>query len=642
MKQKIFIAAAILSSSQLLAQDSASLLNEVIFTANKFLQKQDQTGKVISVITREELEKKGGRTLAQILNEQAGITINGALNVLGSNQTLYVRGASAGRTLVLLDGIPVYDPTLINSEFDLNFLMTNDIERIEILRGAQSTLYGSDAVAGTINIITVKKDVDKKVNVKATVTGGNYNTFRENAQVYGKIKKLTYSTKFAHLSSKGFSSAYDSSGTMGFEKDGYKGTLLNAALQYQFTPQFSLCSFIQNSNYTSDVDEALFTDDKDYTIENRSLISGAGFQFKNNALTLTGNYQYSETKRGYLNDSMYVGGFSKYTKDDYFGKAQFAELYGAINMGKNFTFLQGGDYRFSSMNNQFLSISNFGPYADEFKDTTMSQASLYASLLFKSTNEKLNVELGGRLNVHSRYGHNSTYTFNPSYQLNGHFRAFGSIATGFKAPTLYQLYSSFVGSPDLKPEKSVTYELGVQQKHNKFSNRLVCFYRGINDGLDFDYNTFKYFNFIKQLVRGIELESVIKPTGQMNISFNYTYLSSSERTQSRKSFVDTTYDHLLRRPAHSFNLSVGYQLTEAAYVSLGGKYAGKRFDSGGFMEGDIELDRYFILGAYTEYKFKKHFKVFADVQNFTNKKFFDIRGYNSIPFIINGGITFNW
>lgn len=127
----------------------------------------------------------------------------------------------------------------------------------------------------------------------------------------------------------------------------------------------------------------------------------------------------------------------------------------------------------------------------------------------------------------------------------------------------------------------------------------------------------------------------------MRVTLNYTYLSFTETTQSRKSFADTTYDHLLRRPAHSLNISTGYQFTESAYAHLSAKYAGKRFDSGGYMESDIELDNYLILGAYAEYKIN-HFKIFADAQNFTNKKFFDIRGYNSIPFIINAGITFNW
>src|ERR1035437_1758473 len=211
MKKKIFIAAAVLFSSQAQAQqDSArKTLDEVIVTANKFPQKQSTTGKVITVITKEQIEKSAGRTVAQVLNEQAGIIVSGALNNLGSNQTVYLRGASAGRTLILIDGIPAYDPSFINNDFDLNLLSLNNIESIEICRGAQSTLYGSDAVAGVINIITVKKDITKPFNVTATAGAGSYGTFRGNVQLYGKADKLTYAVRYAKLSSKGFSSAYE-------------------------------------------------------------------------------------------------------------------------------------------------------------------------------------------------------------------------------------------------------------------------------------------------------------------------------------------------------------------------------------------------------------------------------------------------
>ena len=148
-------------------------MDEVIVTANKYPQKQSTTGKVISVITKEQIEKSSGKTLSQLLNEQAGVTINGAFNNAGAVQTVYVRGAASGRTLILLDGIPVNDPSMINNEFDLNLFSLDNIDRIEICKGAQSTLYGSDAIAGVINIITVNQDVKKPFNVKATLSGGS-------------------------------------------------------------------------------------------------------------------------------------------------------------------------------------------------------------------------------------------------------------------------------------------------------------------------------------------------------------------------------------------------------------------------------------------------------------------------------------
>ncbi|MEO5997131.1 MAG: TonB-dependent receptor plug domain-containing protein, partial [Chitinophagaceae bacterium] len=156
-------AVLLLCSSSLLAQDSTKtkLLDEVVVTATKTPIKQSLTGKVITVITRQELESNNGRTLGQVLNQQAGLVINGALNSPGTNQTIFMRGAATGRTLILMDGIPVNDPSLIGNEFDINLVSINDVQRVEICRGAQSTLYGSDAIAGVINIITIKNDITK-------------------------------------------------------------------------------------------------------------------------------------------------------------------------------------------------------------------------------------------------------------------------------------------------------------------------------------------------------------------------------------------------------------------------------------------------------------------------------------------------
>ena len=202
------------------------------------------------------------------------LSVSGALNNIGSNQTVYMRGASAGRTLILMDGIPVNDPSVNNNDFDLNLISLNNVESIEICRGAQSTLYGSDAIAGVINIITVKKDVAKSLNIKATASAGNHNTFRGNVQLYGKANKFAYNIRYEKLVSEGFSSAYDSTGTKNFDNDAYNGDVASASLQYQLRSDFSLKAFIQYSRYKTDLDAAAFTDEKDYSVKNKSVITG--------------------------------------------------------------------------------------------------------------------------------------------------------------------------------------------------------------------------------------------------------------------------------------------------------------------------------------------------------------------------------
>lgn len=647
MKKKIFIAAAVLFSSQLYAQktataDSTKSLDEVVMTATKSPVKQSQTGKVVTVIGQEQIAKSSGKTVAQVLNEQAGITINGAYNNLGSVQTVFMRGASSGRTLILLDGIPVSDPSMINGEFDLNLFSINDVERIEICKGAQSTLYGSDAIAGVINIITVKKDVSKPFNVKATLGYGNKSTFRGNLQVYGKAGKLTYTARYAKLRTSGFSAAYDSTGTKDFDKDGYSGDVVSGAVQYQVIPSLQLRTFLQYSEYRGDIDAGVFADEADYSIKNSNLSSGFGVNFKKGIVNITGNYQYGELKRKYLNDSLFKPGFTWYEDNQYKARTQFAELYGSITATKWLAVLIGGDYRWATMHQKYYSESMFGPYDPPAFDSSLKQTSFYASLFFSALNKKLNVEIGGRTNKHSRYGGNATFTFNPSYNISKNFRVFGSIASGFKSPSIYQVFDQFSGNLDLQPERSVNYEFGIQQLHEKLSSRIVYFHRDIKNGIDYDYVNFKYFNFVKQTVDGLELELAVRPAKNLNISANYTFITGDETTQSRKSTNDTTYGHFLRRPKHGFNLNVSYEFIKGLSAGISAKSVSKRYDVGGYQKEDVSLDSYFLLGAYAEYKLKDHFKFFVDAQNLTSKKFFDLRGYNSIPFMINGGVTFNW
>ena len=161
MKKKIFIAAAVLISSYAQAQNSTKLLDEVVITATKFPLKTSATGKVLNVITQEELQKAGGRDITQLITEKTGVYINGFNSNIGKDKSVYVRGANPAFTLITIDGIPVYDASGIGGNFDLRNMAIDNVERIEILKGSQSSLYGNSAVGGTINIFTKKGRLGK-------------------------------------------------------------------------------------------------------------------------------------------------------------------------------------------------------------------------------------------------------------------------------------------------------------------------------------------------------------------------------------------------------------------------------------------------------------------------------------------------
>ena len=387
MKKNMLLVAALSVSSYASAQQDSAVksLDEVIITANRIEQKQSQTGKVVTVIGKETLSRSQGKTLAQILNEQAGITINGALNNPGTVQTVYMRGGNSGRVLILMDGIPVNDPSQINNEFDLNLIQLNEVERIEIARGAQSTLYGSDAVTGVINIITTKTDIKKPINIKAGINGGNLGILRTNLQFFGKVDKLEYQIKGAQFQSTGFSTARDENNTGGFDQDGFNGKTLSASLKYYLAPQLYVRGFIQNNNYKTHIDNGAFKDDKDFTQKSNNLNTGGGLNWKNKTVNLTANFMYTQTQRNFLDDSSSIGGFAKFARDDYYSQSRFGEVFASFNIHPNWVLLTGYDMRISSFNNQYLSISSFGPFNNEFKDTSIRQESLYASFIFNTS-----------------------------------------------------------------------------------------------------------------------------------------------------------------------------------------------------------------------------------------------------------------
>ncbi|TAF51831.1 MAG: TonB-dependent receptor [Sphingobacteriia bacterium] len=370
MSKKILTLWALVASGLLQAQSKTdtTVLDPVTVTANKMAQRASTTGKVITIIDKATLEKNQGRSVAALLNETAGITLNGALNNAGTNQTVFMRGAASGRTLVLIDGIPVNDASQIGNEFDLNFLSVNDVERIEICRGAQSSIYGSDAVAGVINLITEKQEPNKKIGGKASLTAGNYGTYRQQAQLYGKVGKLQYSLRHAGLQSDGFSTATDTLGNRHYDKDKFRGISQAARLQFALTSALTLKAYVMRNTYQAGLDERIFTDDKQLNLDHQLLNTGGGFQYKHSRFQLTGNYQFSQT---FNRDSADKTAFSYFVRNSFFSKGQFAELYANVPLTKTLKLLAGYEYRYNSMNSRYFAVSSFGPFTTQFRDTSV-------------------------------------------------------------------------------------------------------------------------------------------------------------------------------------------------------------------------------------------------------------------------------
>ena len=653
MKKKIFIAAAVLISSQLYAQksvptvsgDSTKNLDEVVITATKFPIKQSLTGKVVTVIDQKQLQRNSGKSLTEILNTQAGIIVNGSSNVLGTNQDVYVRGAAAGKTLVLLDGVPVYDASGISGAYDLNLVSVDQVERIEILKGSQSTLYGSDAMAAVINIIS-KKGGAKKINATANLAGGSYNTFKGTVGLNGTVKNTSYNVQYTKLTSKGFSTAQDQVGNGNFDKDGIDENVFRANINQKINNKFSIRANAQLSNYKTDADAGQFKDDADYTIKNKNSLVGFGADYTIGKSVLHFNYNYNKINRVYLDDSASRGGFSYYSKGDYTGKSHFAELYSNVAVTKNIDVLVGADYRNQLSDQNYFSVSAYGPYSStplNDDSVKVNQFGAYASIVVKDL-AGFNVELGGRYNNFNKYGDVFTFSFNPSYVIKNSIKVFGNISSGFKAPSLYQVYSEYrpvVG--ELSPEKSISFEGGIQYYKNKVNIRAVYFSRNITDNIVFiNTNTPPSYGFYanadKQKDNGVELEASVD-FGKVTLNANYVNLDG--KIETKTGTKDTTFFNLYRRPRQTLNLNVGIELCKNWNMNIGVQSISKRSE---FSYGNppIEMPAYYVWNLYSAYIITKNIKTFVDLKNITDEKYSEVRGYNSRRFNFMAGVNLSF
>ncbi len=642
MKKKFFIAAAVIISSHLYAQDSAkTTLDEVVVTATKSPIKQSQTGKVVSVIDQETLRRNAGKTLTEILNYQVGVYVNGANNTLGTNQDVYLRGAASGNTLILMDGIPVGDPSQINNSFDLNNINPAQIERIEILKGAQSTLWGSDAVAGVINIIT-KKGGDKKISPTAGISYGSYNTARANAGVNGKLDKFTYNLNYSYTHSKGFSAATDTTGIAGFDKDGFNQNNFQANLGYQLTQKFSVSGMSNYGKYTNGLDAGAFKDDKDYTSANTSFINSIGLLYKLNGGAIHFTNTLINAKRTLNNDTSSAAGNGDYYRANFKGQSYVSELFGNVALGKKLS-LVGGFQRLAQNTNQIDSGYSrdyaFGYKSALGKDSAKTtNYSVYASLMLLNLNG-FNAEAGVRYNHHSIYGSNATYSFNPSYNIDENTKVFINISSAYKIPSLYQLYSEY-GNKNLKPEESNNYEIGIQSFSNDKRNsmRIVAFKRDIRHLIvfytDADFNS-KYINRDKQNDYGFEVENSTAIGKIGSWVSNLTYVDGQGTDGNVK------VKNLYRRPNFTFNSTLTLQPIKALTVAPSFRFVGSRL-KGTYDAGPDLMPQYYTLDFYAGYSCTKQVRLFVDYRNITNQKYFDVVGYNSRKANCTVGISANF
>lgn len=648
--RNFFVLAAVIIGSQLQAQlvptgreQDTSLLDEVVITANKYPNKTSLTGKVVTVITREQLDRSGGKDLSQILTEQAGVYIGGANSNAGKDKSLYLRGADVRHTLITIDGVPVYDPSGIGSNFDIRNLAIDNIERVEILKGSQSTLYGSDAIAGVINIIT-KKTGTKPFGANGLLSYGSNKSLRANAGVNGKSSVVDYNLSYSLYDTEGINEAI--SNATNADKDGYKQNSVQAGLGLQVTKNVRLQPYFRYNKVEGDIDQGAFTDELDFTYTQKSYQAGIRNEFSFGKTKLNLLYNYNHIDRLYVDDSVKSrNGFDTYSRGSYKGGEHFIDAYITTPVGSTSSKLTAGiDFRTSNTDQEYSYIGFFSGATKYSPDSLHhNQVGVYAALNINAKSG-FNLELGNRLNIHSAYGSNYVFNINPSYLLNNKFKLFANLSSGFRTPSLYQLFAEY-GNRDLKPESSLSTEAGIQyfSPGNKINSRLTVFHRYVKNVHIFFLS--QYINQDKQKDHGGEFELAVKPAKNISLRAFYSFVDGKVTT--KKNGKDSTYFNLIRRPKHSVGLNAGINATDKFFVSANLSWFGKRkdayFDNTTFQTVNVTLGSYLLLDIYAEYAlYKNKLKVFADLRNVADNIYNETAGFNTYGFNGYGGVRFNF
>jgi vitamin B12 transporter len=609
---------ALLKSNALAQQRPVSVLNEVVITASRSPKKISEIGKVVRVISAETLAKSQGRTLPEVLNNIAGITIGGNGSNPADVKAVYMRGASAANTLILIDGIPVNDASEISGEYNISAIPIDIIERVEILKGGNSTLYGSDAVAGVINIITKKGTGGLSANVLATA--GSYDTYKQVLGLSGQIQNTTVSFNATNSDSENFSSAAPAKGITNFDKDGFhqKSVLLN--IGQQLNTRFSLKGNVQANNNMADLDAGAFSDALDYNYNKSSFLAGVGGRLALNKGTLNFNLSQNNVKNKYNN----LGSVTNNT-----GNITHLETNLNYNFSKSIDLAGGVSYR-------KLSTEQHNPYSSAlFADNNM--ASAFTSLFFR-TNTGFQAELGGRLNNHSDYGSNFTYTINPSYLFAEQYKIFVNLSSAYRVPSLYQLFSAY-GNLALEPETTTSFETGFDLNFTQNINlSLSYFKRDVENVIDFGQiatNKFGYINQNRQQDNGFELEFGLKPLTMISLNAYYAYVNGEVTTP-----VNTAFN-LFRRPKNSYGLNAGIELSEKVSLNLIYKHTGDRtdryYDGKTFKTVQADLGSFNMVDAYIQYKPTSKLTLFSDVKNILNEDYIEFAGYQTKGLNFNAG-----
>jgi vitamin B12 transporter len=599
--------------------------DDVVLSATKTNVSKDEIGTWVTVITEKEIIEKGKGTVLDLLRDVPGLSIL-QCSGFGGTASIYLRGSKPGYTLVMIDGVEVNDPMGTDRSFDFGCLTTDNIERIEVIRGQQSTLYGSDAIGGIVNIITKKGRGKAKIEVSGSI--GTDDTFSESVGVRGGTEKVNYSLSLSRLDSEGISKADRVAGeTLDLEKDGFENTTISSRLGFNLAAKSELDLSLRYTEAKIDVDDGGYDDDPNHTSDRKVLTSKLGFkQLLSSRWDHKLSLSFLNMERNYRDKEDIID-----TTDDltswYKGENKKIEWQNNFLLSKINTLTAGFEWE-----EEKGSSSQEGTYSSDFSEKSIKNTAGYLQNQCRIGN-KLFTTLGLRADEHELFGTQLNYKISCAYFITEtNTRLKINWGTGFKAPSLFQLYS-YYGNTELKPDESKGYDLGVEQGllEEKVSLEMSYFHNDFENMIDMDTYTWEYKNIGNAWTDGFEVGMGIKPLEGLKVKLNYTYTQTEDKE---------TKLELLRRPVSQSNLNINWDFLQKGNVNLNVSYIGEYKDIYfvGFSPERATLGEYALVYIVTSYDLTESLKVFVKINNLLDRKYQEIVGYSVSGAAFYGGI----
>ncbi len=599
------------------AKDEEEKPEEVVVTATRIETPPSQVGSSVTIIRREDIERRKQPTVVELLRTVPGLHVVQA-GPRGGQASVFIRGAKSEHTLVLIDGVEMNDPMTPGRSFDWAHLTTDNVERIEVLRGPQSTLYGSDAVGGVINIITRRGK--GKPSLSFSTEAGSHRTFRESLSVLGATPLLNYAIGASRLDTDGISSASRRNGN--FEDDNYRNTSFSAKLGFTPAENLDVDVIARCIKTRAGIDNSYgVMDDPNYwaDTEQRFLRAQGRLKLFDGRWEQTFGVSYTGHERRTHNgpDAAHPGEFER---SRYLGDILRFDWQHTLRLHRTNTVVFGLETEEETGKGSYLSQWGPSPFPRQSARTTSFYAQDQISLW-----DRWFTTIGFRHDDHEQFGSELTYRVASTYHLRETgTRIRGSVGTGFKAPTLFQLYAPYYGNPDLQPEKSKGCDIGIEQ--DLFGGILTldatAFRNRYKNLIDYSFVTWSYLNVGKARSSGVELGATLRPRDDLWFRASFTRTSTED---------ETTGQALLRRPKNKAALEANYRILKGTNLNLSALYVGPRadVDATSWPATRVKLQSYVLVNLAVTHDVTKNLQVFGRIENLLNERYEEVKGYGT-------------